>query len=116
MSNLAIRETTRYRAGWAYLDTWQSIGRFTVEDKTEPDYGPDDYNIEEYHQRYMFIRVELDQPEPFERIRNAIRDEFSGSSCQHEYDCCGCWHRSCYDVWHLEENLWLARVGAGRNY
>lgn len=112
---LSIRKSNKYRAGWGYLDEWEDFGTFEViargEDTREPD--EDDYCFA--FCTHLIVDVQLDQPEPLEKTMQALRDYHSGSSCTHEYDCCGCistWAA----VQHINENRYHVLVSGSRNY
>lgn len=72
-SSLEVRKTHQYRDGWAYLDQWQDVCPVKL------------YRVEE-----DVIRLRLPWKLPRVLLVEAIRDSFSGSSCRHEQDCCGC--------------------------
>lgn len=87
MGILQIRKTHGYRDGWSYLDEWEDIGTYEIEARGEKDYDPDSY--EDAFSQVLMVRVESDAS--LDDIRRALQAAFSGSHCQHEYDCCGCY-------------------------
>lgn len=83
--SLEVRKTHRYRDGWSYLDERQHVGTAVitpfrrVREAEDYDTGP-----------VTVARARIPAGQDRELSIRALRDEFSGSGCQHEHDCCGC--------------------------
>ena len=108
---LEIRKTHRYRDGWSYEDEWEEIGEFEVMARGEKAY--DDESYEEAFTQNLFVHVKSEASE--EDIRRALQNTLSGSSCRHDYDCCGCY--SYYAVASpLTRDYWLVKYSGSRNY
>lgn len=87
--HLEIRKTHRYRDGWAHLDAWESVGVAKITPPRLVEKRPqdqDDYSVGPV----MVCTARIPAGQDRELSIRALRDEFSGSGCQHEHDCCGC--------------------------
>ena len=110
-TTLSLRKTRRYVAGWAHEDEWEDIGSFDIVAKSDPDV--DEYDACEGTRVVLFVEVDTDASP--EQIRDALHASFSGSSCRHEYDCCGCWSTFATAT-HINHNLWRVETRSSRNY
>ena len=112
MSSLSIRETRHYNTGYRHLDKWLTIGTFNVLASTTVD---DDDDLCEGRTTTMLVCVEVEPAYDEKQVERALSEEFSGSSCQHEYDCCGC--RSFHaTAEHLSKGHYKVVVSSSRNY
>ena len=83
---LTKRSTFRYASGWNYLEKWSDVGtaKFTplrkVRDAgSELESGPT-----------FVTHAVIPRGQDVEASQLAIEQTLSGTSCRHEYDCCGC--------------------------
>jgi hypothetical protein len=83
--HLYERLTHKYADGYRYLDQ----DRFVATVKLTPPVmvrEPDSYD-----DGGVFVQhLRTPAGAPLALIRQALRDTLGGSSCRHEYDCCGC--------------------------
>lgn len=82
---LQERVSYRYRDGWAHEDEWRSLGDAKVL-PARCVREADDFDDGGTYLRHAIIPRGMDP----EAAKRALADTFSGSSCQHEWDCCGC--------------------------
>jgi hypothetical protein len=82
------RKTFKYRPGWAGLDRSEYVGTVKVlaPTKIEEPSEDDDISCGPVY-RFRVVARSADKGKDFTA---AIEDTLGGSSCQHEYDCCGC--------------------------
>lgn len=109
------RITRRFRDGYSYLDDREYIGKIEILDYKA--YEDADECDETTTLVYVgrIIENNTNEKEFFE----ALRDHFGGSSCTHDYDCCGCWHYHVRRVQKIHlgsQTLFKAVVGGSRNY
>jgi hypothetical protein len=110
---LERRETFKYRDGWAYEDEWQTIGHAKVVRSVK--LSEDRESAEEYTSVLKILRVQPDRADiPDDHIKDALRDTFGGSNCQHDYDCCGCWHS--HARVRKMGKYYAVRINSSRNY
>ena len=87
-TGLHIRETHKYRAGYAELDEWKFIGEIHIFNQhIETDDDEDDQG-ESWTENKMGCVNVLHGPYSKETIDRAVRDSFFGG-CRCEHDCCG---------------------------
>lgn len=85
MASISLRLTHKYRSGWKETDKWsESLGIVKL---THPAHHRED-ECGESGSWAEYCRVPSHMP--LKAAMLAMRDTFSGSSCQHEHDCCGC--------------------------
>lgn len=82
---LQERVTHRYRDGWAHEDQWRRLGDVKVLPARCVE-EPRDYDDGGVYLARAIIPRGMDP----HAAKRALADTFSGSSCQHEWDCCGC--------------------------
>lgn len=108
VSDLRVRKTHKFRAGWAEEDQWELVGKVTVlasqKDREDEDGWADT----------LLVRVEAKVVD-HETVTTALEDTFSGSGCTHEHDCCGCVLDRVTEVRHLLDNLWVIKIAHSRN-
>lgn len=107
---LNIRTTYKYNPGWVHLD--EHFPLCTVR-MTPPrtTWISDDYDEEQRAVSYV-RRPALVNHDLFKR---AIEDTLSGSNCQHEFDCCGCWSRR-VSVTRYRRRTYRIVIYASQNY
>lgn len=106
----APRLTHKYRDGWADEDQWGDPIAFKVlaGRMTEEPSGYDDGGV-------YLARVVGHKRMDKALQADALASHFSGSSCQHEYDCCGC--VSTYaSARHVGGGEFSVRIRIGYNY
>lgn len=86
--NVFARTSNKYRDGWSYMDNFE----FVASVKLTP-YRlvrkPSDYSDGGTFVQYLRVPRGMDA----KVLGRAIEDTVGGSSCRHEYDCCGCTSR-----------------------
>lgn len=119
---LSRRVTHHYRDSWSYLDRWEAVGTgkmIAAYRETSADVGLID--DEDYCWRpgsVLRIVVTRFKGVTDKDVEHALRATFSGSSCTHEYDCCGCvsdWVRTVVKI-DREEDEWLVTIARSANY
>jgi hypothetical protein len=110
-THLYRRLSRKYRDGWSYLDGEEFVGTATTLDQHSETVWDEGY--ESFKGSYTVI-VSGDAPAAF--VCEAIRDTFGGSSCTHDYDCCGCWSSHVYDVKLVEPGIFEFSRSGSRNY
>ena len=108
---LRVRKTQKYRDGWSFLDEWEDIGSYHIKAESPKIFDEEDHE-DSFHQN-LFVRVSSDASHS--DIQRALEQELSGSSCQHEWDCCGCYSYYATARW-LSDDLWLVLYSGSRNY
>lgn len=106
------RLTHHYANGYSYLDEHEYAGR--VEELSYEAHSDDD----ETSRAIYTLRI-LDRGDNPNNLRAALYDNYSGSHCMHDYDCCGCWTHRVHKVKHIHlGNITLYRVyvHSSRNY
>lgn len=110
MIYLRKRMTHKYRDGWSGLDQWNHVG--TVKElaarRLEEPRDFDDGGV---------VGITVRAPAALARtdLRDALASYYSGSSCQHEHDCCGCaFYRA--SVRRTGRRDYFIRVSIGYNY
>ena len=86
--NCYKRLTNRYNPGWAYLDKSEFVGTLMLTPRKLTSVPADDADHSEGNTYVQYCRVPARVK--WKELAQAIRDTMSGSSCQHEWDCCGC--------------------------
>lgn len=110
------RKTFKYRDGYAYLDEYEFVGRVEIIScEMHAEYiGSDEVSTSTY-----VMRVIVKNSDRIKDFSEALYDHFSGSSCTHEHDCCGCWSYRVRKVKHIKlgvVSLFKVVVGGSRNY
>lgn len=120
MTRLFLRETFKFNAAYRDLDSWIGIGTFKViaattvdcndelEEGEEPDFC-------EPQRTTMLVCADTSEPRPLTDVCQALEQEFSGSGCTHEYDCCGCRSYHAHAMY-LGKNRYEVVVSSSRNY
>ena len=108
-----------YRDGWSYLDRWEVVG--TAERVTSYTGGEVAGGEEDHCWRpgsVLRLNVKRENGVTDRAIADAIRSTFSGSSCQHDYDCCGCVRDWVSDVVKVDRDNdgWLVVISRSANY
>jgi hypothetical protein len=102
--------THRYRAGWSYFEdsqfvcTAKALGPSKIIEGNGYDKGP-----------IYFFRVIVPSGTDMDEAEIAICNSLSGSSCQHDYDCCGC-STSMIDVTKVGRREFLVKESIYFNY
>jgi|JI8StandDraft_2_1071088.scaffolds.fasta_scaffold48915_4 hypothetical protein len=111
--NLRRRLTHRFNDGWRDLDTWVDLGsvRALGPRVVHPGNGHD--QLATTHQ--TFVLPKRTTGPQLRRLATALEDTLSGTSCRHEYDCCGCTLHFARVVAKTPRRL-TVRVTATRNY
>lgn len=107
---LSLRKTFQYDGGWAYLDQTVTVGEalLTPPRTTRPrQYGSDNWS----YVQHATVRASV----PEKIVVKALVDTFSGSSCRHEHDCCGCASRS-VRVKRIGKRRYLVHTSVSYNY
>lgn len=113
---LDLRITHKYQSGWSHLDKWTTVGTFDVLNRYKPVRDEDASDASDAGSTVLMLNV---QPEPdidTETVRQAIRDTFGGSTCTHEYDCCGCVSNYVADLARIDDTRWFVQIRHLRNY
>ena len=110
---LTIRRTHRFAPGWAHLDEFFDVG--TVTEIAMGESQPHDDH--EGFTRTLFVCVDVTvMPHPPRTgIEQALLDTYSGTSCRHDYDGCGCLSRSAVAT-HMKADIWRVDVTGRRIY
>ena len=114
MPILQKKKTRKYRGAWDHLDEWESVALYE-----NVMYGgiKEEGNLEQSQSQEMLIRVyDIDPTATEGDILQAIRDEFTYSHCQHDYDCCGCRSYHTHEVIPLSKGYYLITQTSSRNY
>lgn len=88
-TSLSLNTTHHYGQGWKHLDAWIDLGpvKLTAARVIE---RADGYERGPTTVQRARVRPGLDP----RLVEQALVDTLGGSSCQHEFDCCGCANRS----------------------
>ena len=78
--------TRQYRPGWRYLDQQRYVGTVKVLAGRVVREPREDYDEGRTYMNRVVAPSKLRNTD----LTRAIIDTLSGSSCQHEHDCCGC--------------------------
>ena len=64
------------------------------------------------------IQIVFNRPATEREAYHAAYDMFATGGCDHEHDCCGCWHGGAYDLRKQSRNgrRWIAVLSFSRNY
>jgi len=88
---LQRRVTHKYRDGWSSMDEWDVLGTARVVRSYDERLAEDD---EDDAGTVLLVEVKLNDGDPAvanaDTVRRALEDTFAGSSCTHDWDCCGC--------------------------
>lgn len=113
--NLYERKSFHYIDAYKHLDkeVWLGTAKVLVRKRSRDDCD-ESYDYEERNTTRYSIQLPPHNTKP-SVIRNALYNQFAGSSCTHEYDCCGC--RSYYaNVKQVSHRRWSVVVTSSRNY
>lgn len=111
--HLYQRLSHKWAPGWSHLEdekfllTAKALYGPSVED-------PNGDSITDEHIQSVCIKLPPHDFKP-SQIRNALYAQFSGTSCRHEYDCCGCWCSSA-TVEQKDHRHWSVKIRSYRNY
>jgi phosphatidate phosphatase APP1 len=108
------RVTRKYRDGWSYLDRQEYIGKAIVLDQSRWTTWDDSGTI--IHTVNTIMLVTNEEQVPPKYICEAIRDTFGGSSCQHDYDCCGCFSTHVSGIEVMDGDIYKFSTTATQNY
>lgn len=111
--HLYLRRTFNFDSGWSSYDdhTYLCTARVPAPRVTKPDYGGDDAGVYQYTLHIPAGASRRDHT----LIKRAIYHTIGGTSCRHEYDCCGCIRRS-VAVKRVSKREYRVNVSAYRNY
>lgn len=106
------RLTGRYAHGFSHLDRWARAGTAKVLPwrRVEEGNGHDDIGTYLVH-----AVVKPAAGATRQDAARALRDSLDGTSCQHEFDCCGCRIQRAR-VLHVRGRKVVLRVAVSRNY
>lgn len=104
------RLSHRFNPGWSSRDNWAWLGtlKLTPAKVVREGNGYDDGGT---YLQYARIPADVDR----QQLAWAVQDTMSGSSCRHEYDCCGCQSTSVRTKF-LSTRLLQVRVSVSYNY
>ena len=113
--DLSVRVTHKYASGWAYLDDWESIGKFSVLSSGELS---DHNGAGEGTTTVTIVEVSRNDRIKDADVERALHHVFSQSSCQHEHDCCGCLSYYAQSVHQMndDDDYWVIVVKSYPNY
>lgn len=83
--SIALRLTNRYRDGWAYEDSWRTVGNVKLLPARCVE-EPERYDEGGVYLARAIIPRDMDP----KVAKQALHDSFNRSGCRHEHDCCGC--------------------------
>ena len=108
--NLYERKTFRYADGWSNADSWDYLTtlKLTPARLVRESRGYDDGGT---WVQYARVPAGAD----WRQIARAVRQTGGGSTCRHEYDCCGCELRTVFTKLVAPRRL-LVRTSIGYNY
>lgn len=86
--HLYARKTHQYRAGWAGLDNWDYTTTVRITPLRSARVS-DDFDDGGTYVQYVRLPAQISR-KARDRIIRSIKDTISGTSCKHQYDCCGC--------------------------
>lgn len=115
--DLQHRLSHKFRDGWSSLDQWdEDVGTAHVLEHTPR--TVDHYSVEgdSYAHSSFTVLVTSSGDRPLPDMEEVLQDSFGGSSCRHEYDCCGCWSYGVHNVERLDDSVWSFDISASRNY
>jgi hypothetical protein len=108
--HLYERLTHKYNPGWSHLDRHEYAGTVKVLG------GRTTYLAADYDEGDTWLyRVVAPRTLKGTDLTQALRDSMGGSSCQHEYDCCGCASRHA-SVKRINPRAYSVRVSTTYNY
>ena len=108
--HLYNRLTHKYNPGWSHLDDHRYVGSVKllggrITERSE-DYDEGDT---------WLLRVVTPAKLKHTDLTQALRDTMGGSSCTHEYDCCGCASRHA-SVKRISPRAYSVRISVTYNY
>jgi len=108
--NSSVRTTFKYIDGYRHLDAWAETYTFKAlaHKRTAEATGCDSGGA-------VVVRVIGDKRRDQARQAKALASYFSGSSCTHEHDCCGC-PTSYVDVTRVKRGIFSVHVTTTYNY
>lgn len=80
-----IQTTRKWAAGWSYMEATQHVADVKL---TAPRVTKQGNGYDEGPRTVQYTRIPRGVNAT--RLATALVHTLSGSSCQHEYDCCGC--------------------------
>jgi hypothetical protein len=104
------RLTFGYRDGWSHLDSWGDSMKFKVLGGRIIEAG----NSYDEGGRVLYHVVGDKRADQATQL-DALRSYFSGSSCRHEHDCCGCASTSA-SIKPIRPGLFTVLVRTSYNY
>jgi hypothetical protein len=114
---MQFRLTHKYRDGYSYLDEYEDAARLELiacEMSRDNEDGCDETSRQTYV--YRLISVEDGYKNKLKRM---FYSHLGGSSCTHDYDCCGCWTYRVNSVRRIHLGnvvLYKVEVNGSRNY
>ena len=111
--HLYLRRTFRYAYGWASLDqhSYFHTVRAPAPRVIEEDWGGEHAGVLRYT---LKVPGQLSRKE-HTALKRAIYHTMGGSTCRHEWDCCGCIRRM-VSVQRVSKREYSVRISAYRNY
>lgn len=112
---LELRITHKYRDGWRGLDGWNTVGTYVVR-RRFVEQLPDDADQDAEPGTLLMVETRLNGTQAFtvEQVKTALENTLSGSSCTHDWDCCGC-VSSYAQADHMGANEWRVLINYTRN-
>lgn len=111
---LEKRVTFKYRDGWAREDAWEVLGTAKVVRSYDERIAEDE---EGEAGTMMIVETTVTDPAVAEDdVRKALEHTFAGSSCTHDWDCCGCLHTTARARKWAGNNSWIVLQTHYRNY
>lgn len=109
------RLTRKWADGWKYMDEHETIGKYECLGRVHTSGHDDDMTERSKTITVFMVGASVNQDEAI----SSLEEQESGTSCQHEYDCCGCWHyrAECTDVATIgASKIYTIVTGGYRNY
>lgn len=89
--DLYTRKTFKYRDAWSHEDKWDYLSSIKLTPPAVVDEGNG------YDRGITYLQhARLPAGADSRQFRQAIANTLSGDRCRHDYDCCGCAHRSVF--------------------
>jgi len=112
---LELRRTNRYRDGWSRMDEWDTVGTYVVR-RRFVEVLPDDADQDAEPGTLLMVETRLNGEQAFtvDQVKRALEQTMSGSSCTHDWDCCGC-VSSYARADHMGQNDWRVLINYTRN-
>lgn len=90
ITTISRRLTHRYIPAYAHLDKWEEVGKASILPLVKTDEGNGFDDVGTYR---GWVKLHRDMPRRDRDTKSALWQTLAdiyGSTCTHEYDCCGC--------------------------